>query len=104
MEKSIKCRVLRMTKFLRGLFLFRSTGLGELPQGMSDEEKLKLLEEKISLVSSGFVDKVSSYGLLPLVRSYFLRIRYTSALWLLREAAIITYLSRNYDKIPSRTP
>lgn len=103
MENRIKCRVLRMIKFIRGLFRLRSTGLGELPQGLSDEQKLKLLEEKISISSSGFVDKVSYFGLLPLMRSYILRIRYICALWLLRDAAIITYLSQNYEKIPLGT-
>lgn len=103
MEKPTNSRASRTMKFLRGVFRFRSPGRKELTRDLSDDEKLKLLEEKLSLPQLTFAEKVSNFGLLPVLRSYILRTRYICALWLTREIAILLYLRQNYEKVPRWT-
>lgn len=103
MEKYISSPVSPTMRFIKGLFRFRSPGNKELMQESSEDEKLKQLEEKTLISSLSFAEKVSTFGLLPYLRSCILRTRYIFALWLMREASILTVLSENYKKVPKWT-
>lgn len=77
----------------------KAHGLATPSEDVSETEKLKQLEGKVNIVSLSFGQKVGVFGLRTVLKSYVVRYRYILGLWLLRESAIITILSQNYEKV-----
>lgn len=101
MEKTLNSHATRTT--LSSIALSAATDVVPGPAkpfvDSSDEEKLKQLEGKLFIGSLSFRQKVGAFGLRTVLKSYAVRYRYTLGLWLLRESAIITVLSQNYEKV-----
>lgn len=101
MEKNSNSRVTRMMPSSIGLLAdtVLVPGLGKPFSDSSESEKLKQLEGKLFIGSLSLTDKVGVFGLRTVLKSYLVRYRYTLGLWLLRESAILTVLSQNYEKV-----
>lgn len=101
MEKTLNSRATRTTLSSTALSVATDTVLGPVKSSVdySENEKLKQLEGKLFIGSLSLREKVGVFGLRTVLKSYLVRYRYTLGLWLLRESAILTVLSQNYEKV-----
>lgn len=101
MEKTLNSRATRTTLSSTALSVATDIVLGPVKSSVdySENEKLKQLEGKLFIGSLSLREKVGVFGLRTVLKSYLVRYRYTLGLWLLRESAILTVLSQNYEKV-----
>lgn len=101
MEKNSNSRVMRTMRSSIAPSAATDTVLGpeQRFEDYSESEKLKQLEGKLFIGALPLRDKVGVFGLRTVLKSYLVRYRYILGLWLLRESAILTVLSQNYEKV-----
>lgn len=101
MEKNSNFRVMRTMRSSIAPSAATDTVLGHEKrfEDYSETEKLKQLEGKLFIGALSLREKVGVFGLRTVLKSYLVRYRYILGLWLLRESAILTVLSQNYEKV-----